>query len=267
MRAAEAGDGVDGNGRGRYVYAISRDVDGPDIASTTGLGGSPLVVVSQEGLSAVVSDVDLDEFGEEGLRRNLEDLSWLEQVARKHDEVVHAVAAAGPTAPMRLATICSDDEAVRRRLTNWHTELVAVLDHIEGRVEWSVKLVAGEAMPVGTTTDASVSAESGSDYLARKRHEAEGRAALASEIGWHVDAAHAALASAAVEARRLPPQDPRLTGLAGTMVLNGAYLVDLKNAAGFESKIHELEASSTQFQVLSSGPWPPYSFAMLEDET
>src|SRR5690349_8756630 len=71
MRAAEAGDGVDGNGRGRYVYAISRDVDGPDIASTTGLGGSPLVVVSQEGLSAVVSDVDLDEFGEEGLRRNL----------------------------------------------------------------------------------------------------------------------------------------------------------------------------------------------------
>ena len=93
----------------------------------------------------MVSDVPLAEFGEEALKRNLESLPWLEKVARGHDEVVRAVAACGPAAPLRLATIFHDDDAVRRRLDEWHDALVEVLDRVDGRAEWSVKVLAPAA--------------------------------------------------------------------------------------------------------------------------
>ena len=46
-------------------------------------------------LTAAVGTVGLDEFGEEGLRRNLEDLDWLAATARAHDAVISAIARFG----------------------------------------------------------------------------------------------------------------------------------------------------------------------------
>ena len=111
--------------RGRYLYAVTRDLAAQDLAEVTGLDGGPLDVVEKDGLAAVVSDVDLAVYGEQGLREHLEDLTWLERVARRHDDVVHAVAQHGPTAPLRLATICLDDDGVRSRLAEWHDGLAA----------------------------------------------------------------------------------------------------------------------------------------------
>ena len=126
----------------RYLYAISRGVDRAVLEGVRGIEGAPLDVVAHHDLSAVVSDVSLAEYGEEGLRRNLEKLDWLEVVARAHDTVVQTVAHSAPTAPLRLATICLDDAGVRRRLDEWHDELELVLDRVEGRMEWSVKVLA-----------------------------------------------------------------------------------------------------------------------------
>src|SRR5262249_6608748 len=94
--------------QGRYLYAVSRGLPPRDVAGVAGLGGAPLDVVEHRGLAVLVSSVDLEEYGEEGLRRNLEDLAWLEATARGHDEVVRFAAARGATAPMRLVTICLD---------------------------------------------------------------------------------------------------------------------------------------------------------------
>ena len=81
------------------------------------------------------------------LSRNLEDLSWLEKVARGHDTVIHAVAGAAATAPLRLATICLDDDGVRARLDEWHDALETALDRVEGRAEWAVKAYARSDAP------------------------------------------------------------------------------------------------------------------------
>ena len=53
--------------------------------------GRPPRIVSAGDLAAVVSEVPLDEFGEEGLKRNLNDLAWLEATARAHETVLEAV--------------------------------------------------------------------------------------------------------------------------------------------------------------------------------
>jgi hypothetical protein len=245
----------------RYLYAISRHLAPEALAGAGGLMGAPLEVVSHRGLDAVVSDVPLSEFGELALKENLESLSWLERVARGHDDVVNAAAAAGPVAPMRLATICLDDEGVRARLDEWHEALNGVLDRVEGRAEWSVKVLMPPAAPATAATSA---AGSGVAYLQQKRaqqQEREQRLASTSSMGEEI---HRDLARITVASRLLSPQDPQLTRYAGTMVLNGAYLVDIAAGDHFERRVRELAAAHPDARIESAGPWPPYSFAVLE---
>ncbi|MEU8193006.1 GvpL/GvpF family gas vesicle protein [Microbispora amethystogenes] len=104
-----------------------------------GVRGGAVRPVARGGLVAHVSDVPLDEFGEEPLRRHLEDLDWLEGVARAHHAVVEALAGAGPTAPVRLVTVYTGEEQVRDLLDRRHDDFVEILAHVAGRREWGVK--------------------------------------------------------------------------------------------------------------------------------
>ena len=76
----------------RYLYAVCRGLDPAVLTHTPALYDEPLELVAHQDLAAVVSTVPMAVFGEEALRRNLEDMAWLEDVVRLHDEVVRAVA-------------------------------------------------------------------------------------------------------------------------------------------------------------------------------
>lgn len=252
---------------GRYLYAISRAVDSASLEDTPGIRGSRLEVVAHRSLSAVVSTVDLTEFGEAGLRRNLEDLEWLEDVARSHDAVIQKVATLGPTAPLRLATICLDDLGVRARLDEWYHPLQQVLDRVEGRLEWSVKAYArqgtdDEQVAAGVATEQGMG--SGAAYLARKREQTQQRQEAEERALQVAEQIHTRLSEHAVASRRLPAQDPRLTGHEGVMTLNGAYLVPAEGGESFAAALASLREEQPEAHLDARGPWPPYSFAMLE---
>ena len=250
----------------RYLYAITRGLHEAALAGERGLGDSSVELVHHRGLDAVVSTVDLGEFGEEALRRNLEDLAWLERVARRHDEVVHAVAQRGPAAPLRLATVCLDDEGVRRRLDEWHDAMSAVLDRITGRSEWSVKIVLPERPASGQSTEETQASGpgSGAAYLMRKKRETELRATAEQDAAAQADRVYDALGAASVAGRRLQPQDPRLSGHQGTMTLNAAFLVDDEASGAFTDAVAAVSPDLPYGALQVAGPWPPYSFATLE---
>jgi hypothetical protein len=247
----------------RYTYAVARDLDESGLAGVVGVRGAALDVVRHRGLEAVVSDVPLEEFDEAGLKRNLENFTWLEEVARAHDDVVWAVAASAPTAPMRLATIFLDDEAVRRRLEELRAPLTEVLDRVTGRAEWSVKVLAPPVAGGATEADEPTT---GAEFLRRRKAQAGEREQRLQEGVRAAEEVHDELAAAAVAARVLSPQDPQLTGLEETMVLNGAYLVAHDAGEAFTQRVRDLDARLTGVRVEVAGPWPPYSFAVLEDQ-
>lgn len=248
---------------GYYLYAVSRGIDDTALAGCPGLGGGTVHVVEHRGLAAVVSSVDLDEFGEDALRRNLEDLTWLEKVARGHDTVVQTAAQAGPTAPMRLATIFTSEDGVRARLDETYDALQGALDRVQGRMEWSVKAYArGKATgPAEPPTQGPVT---GAAYLQRKKAQTLQRQTAEESALRTADEVHAALASRCVASRRLRPQDPRLTGHEGTMTLNGAYLVEIGASEEFSRAATALAEQYPEARIEVHGPWPPYSFATLE---
>lgn len=247
---------------GRYLFAVARGLDTGRLGAASGLRGAPLQVVTAGELAAVVCDVDLDEFGEEALRANLEDLAWLEEVARTHNDVVWALAEHATLAPMRLVTIFADDDSVRRRVEELRGGLLQALDRVEGRREWSLKVyaAAGEPEPAGT----AAAVTSGAAYLRQKREAADRRRHAQADTARLAEEVYAAAAAVAVAARRLPAQDPRLTGRPEPMVLNAAFLVPEDDVASFEAAVLSSAADRREVGVELHGPWPPYSFAVLD---
>ncbi|GAA2210635.1 hypothetical protein GCM10009850_060940 [Nonomuraea monospora] len=118
-----------------YLYAVARE----PLPCPAGVAGAPVRTITGAGLVAYVSTVPVERFGEEPLRRSLEDLDWLAETARAHHRVVDAVAAATTTAPVRLVTVYADDAQVAELLERRAESFADVLTQVTGRREWGVK--------------------------------------------------------------------------------------------------------------------------------
>jgi Gas vesicle synthesis protein GvpL/GvpF len=254
--------------RGCYVYAVARGLSQEHVKDLTGLRSAPLRVVEHRGLAAIISSVELEEFGDLGLRRNLEDLTWLEGVARTHDAVVRSIGGVAASAPLRLATICLNEDRVRSLLDEWHDAILAALKRVEGRLEWSVKVIAEDMGSLGlrppATAKESATVGVGAAYLKRRKEENAQREDALATARTLADEVHALLSSYAVASRRLPPQDPRISGYEGAMTLNAAYLVENQVFEEFQAVIRELKETNPGLRIEAQGPWPPYSFSTLE---
>lgn len=253
-----------------YLYAIAGPVDDGVLGGLRGVAGEPVRAVRHRDLVAVVGTVDAGSagaFGEEALARNLNDLGWLEHAARAHHAVVDGVARAVPAAPLRLATICADDDGVRDRLERWHDGFRRALDEITGRAEWSVKVYAPQSPPSETAAEPAPAAGtpgSGVAYLIRRKAATTAREDALARASAVADEVHAELVRHAVDARRLAVQDQRLTGGATGMSLNGAYLVPIDDD-GFETAVELLRDRYTDCRIDVAGPWPAYSFVAVEE--
>jgi Gas vesicle synthesis protein GvpL/GvpF len=234
--------------------------------------GGPLERVQARDLAALVSRVPLDEFGAEPLRENLNDLAWLERVARAHEAVLDRALAQSTIVPLRLCTIYESEESVREMLEREHDALTRALDALSGRQEWGVKLIADEERLAeeARAQDAEASAledelgarTGGGAYMLRRRLERHVREAvdsLAAELAQQV---HSRLQDWASDAVVLPPQNPELSGYEGRMLLNGAYLVDAERVDGLCELVAELEERHRALgaRIELTGPWPPYNF-------
>jgi hypothetical protein len=238
-------------------------------AAGDGVGGGRVRAVRAAGLTAVVEDVGQDEFGEAALRRNLEDLDWLERTARAHHAVIGALAGQGPVVPMRLATVYSGDDPVAGTLRRRGSDLREALSRLSGRSEWGVKAyAAGPADPgTGSHGGPDDAAGPGAAYLRRRRAQLSSRADSVQTATAGAQAIHAELSSFAVSARLYPPQAPGLAGQTAPMVLNAAYLVADERAGEFAAAVDDLADRHQPVRLGLTGPWPAYSFAGGSDGT
>jgi hypothetical protein len=220
---------------GTYLYAVGRHLDPEVLSELEGVGGAPVRTIKHRDLIAVVSTVDLGEFGESALRQNLEDLGWVEKTARRHDEVVRRVAAiTSALAPFRLVTIYRSDDAARDRIEALYDDLGLALDRVDGRSEWSVKAF-GRGQPMPTAPITAEGSGSGVAYLERRRAEIRGRQEAVAGLQMLADQLFWDLVPGAAATRRLPPQDERLSGRSQTMALNAQSAVPIVRHRGQRS--------------------------------
>jgi hypothetical protein len=260
---------------GVWAYAITQDDGDHDVSFLTGVAGTTVRAARAADLTVLVSDVDLAEFGEVALRRNLEDLAWLEAVARAHHSVIDAASRLFPLLPTRLATVYTSDESMAAVLGGSREELLAALRRVGGREEWGVKAYAvpeaeredaapAEA-PVSDAADGS-GRGAGLAYLKRRKEQLSARAE-----GWRsalagARAVHAHLSRHAVLTRLHQPQSPQLSGDQREMMLNAAYLLDANDGGGFATQVAAAADAHPELDLDLTGPWPPYSFTTDDSE-
>jgi hypothetical protein len=161
--------------------------------------------------------------------------------------------------PMRFGSRLSGPDAVMAHLAADHDRYAALLRLLDDCVEMGLRLPLG---PTGDAADeppsAVTGALSGRDYLLRRRAElaasADGDAALDRLDAW----------LAGLFRRRRREQG----WFAGQRRLSTQYLVPRPRLAAFELRLADALAAGwlpgAPAGALTSGPWPPYSFATAD---
>jgi hypothetical protein len=227
----------------------------------------PVSRIEHGGLAVLASRVPLADFGEEPLRRNLNDFDWLERVARRHETVLERALEQATIVPLRLCTIFADEQGARRMLEQQRASLEAALDALEGRAEWAVKLLVDPAALEAAAREPDAPGEpeasgSGAAYMLRRRDERRTRDAADRLAAGIADDVHARLQDWASDAVLNPPQNRELSGHEGDMLLNGAYLVETAKVAQLRELVAELQERHRHLgaRLELSGPLPPYNF-------
>jgi hypothetical protein len=240
-------------------------------------GRAPVEQIATDQLTAVVSRVPLDEFGPEPLKRNLEDLEWLERTARAHDSVLAAMMAVEAVVPMRLLTIFTEESRLRDMLEHERDRLVQTLDRLRDHSEWSVKLLADREAVERAALERDrppASSDAGTESPGRAFFQRkQGQRAVREKARELAQAAagetHERLRGQVADSRLLTAQNPGLSGRSGEMILNAAYLVDRGQREAFVATAEQLRdrCDAIGVKLELSGPWAPYNFVDDAEET
>ncbi|MFE9448539.1 GvpL/GvpF family gas vesicle protein [Streptomyces sp. NPDC006739] len=243
----------------RYVYAVCRPFGAALQSQLKGIGGAPPALLNHHGLVAVVSTVPEAEFAQDALRARLEDLDWLAATARAHQGVIDALTTVTTPLPLRLATVFRDDSGVRVMMEEREDDFRRVLDRLEGRVEWGVKVyVEGESAE--PATEGEEKPASGRDYLRRRRQRSHAHEEKWQRAEAFAQALHEKLSGHAEDSRLHAPQNSALSGAAGQNVLNAAYLVPRGDSEEFVELVDRTKDDAPGMRVELTGPWAAYSF-------
>jgi hypothetical protein len=254
---------------GLWAYAVINA--STPMRSVAGIAGGMVGTVVAGDLAAVASPVDLADYGEDALRRNLEHLPWLEAAARAHHGVIAEAATAGAVVPLRLATVYRTEAGLAGMLVRNRADFHLAFDRIQGRSEWGVKAYAATATVTSrpasqATTELRSERGSGAQYLSqRKARLAASEQARKVAVASARDV-HAMLSSVSVATDLHQPQDPQLSGRRDRMIMNGTYLVDDQASSEFTAAVRDAAVGSPALQLELTGPWPPYSFAAVAAE-
>jgi hypothetical protein len=266
---------------GWYVYCVIRGTERPSLKGVAGVDAAhPIELLAHGDLAAVVSRVRLEEFGSEPLKRNLEDLAWLEPVALAHNAVLAHMRTCDAVVPFRTFTIFGERSRALEMLEHERTYLRDALERLQRRDEWSVKMLADleslaaiargrHRAPATSGAPADQPDTPGRAFFARKKFDrsiSEEASAIAETVARQ---AHERLREHAAATRLLPRQNPRISGRAGEMVLNGAYLVDRSAVAEFANAIEQVRQGECPngIELIVSGPFAPYNFVSAPEGT
>lgn len=240
--------------RGKYIYCIVRDEAHGDVASP-GIDGSPVELISEGDLTAVVSDSPLIEY--ESSRRNM----------LAHTRIIEEVMGRQTALPVCFSTIAPSVEALLRLMQRRRGEFVGLLAGLDGRAELGIKAL---------WADDGVYQE----LLAEHATIRELRDSLADKnpIESHYERIRLGeLVETAMRRKRIDDGELILQALkplaqktrtnkliSERMVLNTAFLIDRSREHEFDRTIADLDAAmGARIKFKYVGPVPPYNFVNI----
>ncbi len=121
-----------------YVYAMTRDPITPEAEAVD--RSHHFGTVSAEGVAAVFTPVDREEFSQDSIDHRSGDLEWLGAIGYRHQAVVADLMKKTDVVPLRAFSMFSAEGALRRYLEENALALTAVLDRVGGKQEWTLRV-------------------------------------------------------------------------------------------------------------------------------
>lgn len=247
-----------------YVYAVVRADQRPSLRGmAAGMpGGEPVRMLPvNQGLWLAVSTVPAGAYDAASLEAGLRDLDWVGPRAHAHEAVVESFLHYPAVLPMQLFTLFNSDARAVEHVLQTRQRIAGVLDRIEGRVEWGLRLTWDEeaARRARARADAGATAASGSAYLARKRDLLAASRSQWAAAQSAADRLYGALAHACAAARRngATERAPQ-----SRVLLDAAFLVRADGTDTFRTLLQQQARPLDEngIAVSLTGPWPPYNF-------
>jgi hypothetical protein len=179
---------------------------------------------------------------------------------KTHNEVVTAAMSTATPVPLRFGQSLHDDADAEKALRTSHEKWAALLEKFEGAVEFGIRVFdpardrTVDAPSVDATgvaaTDVAAPATRGRQYMAE----------LARRIGGS-DSARRDLVNAMRREVARHVIEERMEALRTAHgVASVAHLVHRANADAYREGIEAVRLLVPGLRLLSTGPWPPYSF-------
>lgn len=249
-----------------YVYAVTRmgeETSHPDLGID---GENAIGRVVHEGLQAIVSSVSRELFSREQLQKNMSDIAQLERMVRSHADIVRSIESGGGVVPMRFCTVCEDADDVLQFLKKHSKGIIEVLDEVKGAYEWGVKVFCDatrlQSLAEVDDGESASAVITGTSFLLKKKRTLQLKKNLSTLKIQCADECHHRLEPHAVNSQMASIQGKEITGRSDDMIFNGAYLVKKQHTNDFRNTVARLARHYVEqgFDIVSSGPWPPYHF-------
>jgi hypothetical protein len=256
-----------------YVYGIVPS-EMPKTTLPVGLDDTGVALERHEGIAAIVSVLDANQYAPVALETNSGDVEWLSPRAVAHDRVLTWASDHGAVVPLPMFSLFSGQDAVRTMLSERSSQLASALAKVAKGREYALRIYRVDSELLGAVTSLSprlsamaetaVAASPGQRYLLERKLDGEKKSELRSLSQRIVEEIVAELTPHALSVVRSPI--PRVadaeTATRGTMVLNAAFLVAPDQFEALQRTLTSLVArhGAHGFRFDFTGPWPPYHF-------
>jgi hypothetical protein len=260
-----------------YVYGIvASDFAVPN--APAGLDDAPVIVIREERLAALASELDADVYGPDSIETRSEDLDWVARQAVAHDAVLTWASDRGAVVPLALfSAMYSAPARVKEMLRSRAASLLTVLSKVAAGREYALRVYRIDselkaALPslneeIAALSDAAKAASPGQRYLLERKLDERAKEEIRSTSARIAGEIRQQLADISVDST--VSSIPKVTRDApGTMVLNAAFLIAPDRLHTFQERLTEIVnlRQPAGFRFDFTGPWPPYHFARASDE-
>jgi hypothetical protein len=226
-------------------------------------------------LAAIVRPVLLSEFELDAVRAHSSDTEWLESMVRAHNQVITALHQEQAILPAKFGAVYPRTDALLAALDRHQQFLLDELQHLDGCDEWALHLYADSQgvqqrvaaeHPAIRHLEAEIAAGTPGKAFFLRRKLADEVAGVAlqvlSDLGQEAYDRLARLARDGQVNRLAPSVGPE----GETEILRAAFLVPRSETEAFLAEIGRLTEHDEGLRTEVTGPWPPYSFAVLDEE-
>ncbi|QJR16280.1 GvpL/GvpF family gas vesicle protein [Usitatibacter palustris] len=243
-----------------YVYALVRAWRRPSLlgAPEGPPASAPLrLLPAGEHLWLAVSSVPARDYDADAVRRGLQDIDWLAPRALAHEAVVEHFLRAPALLPMPVLTLFTCDRRAVKYVSDSRERIEGLLDGVERRVEWVVRLTWNAQ----ATVLPSARAATGAAYLAGKRDVRDTGSIRLATARAKAGRVFDALTSVAAKACRRGPSEAEAAA-SSRLLLDATFLVPSRGASAFRAALRRRtqELGEAGIAVSLTGPWPPYDF-------